>query len=49
MSIATNILQLKQDMDDVYEAGKINPIASSECLKGTASGRFVVVNDVAPI
>lgn len=49
MSIATDILQLKQDMDDVCKAGRLGPIASSECLNGNLSGAAVSVNDVLPI
>lgn len=49
MSIATGILQFKQDIDDVYKAGKLDPIASSESLNGNVSDVVISVNDVLPI
>ena len=46
MTVAEKSLLLKQDFDDVKQAGKLNPIISSEYLNGNVSGTVVTVNDV---
>lgn len=49
MNIIEKALRLKQDVDDVYNAGKLNPLAISESLNGNVSGAVVAVNDVSDI
>lgn len=46
MTVAEKTLLLKQDFDDVKQAGRFNPIMSSENLNGNVSGVAIAVNDV---
>ena len=46
MTVAEKTLLLKQDFDDVKQAGRFNPIISSENLNGNVSGVAIAVNDV---
>ena len=49
MTIAEKITRAKTDYDEVYHAGKLAVLKSSEVLHGTASGETIAVHDVNPV
>ncbi len=49
MSIAKKTLQLKQDFDDVHEAGKQKVISQSKYIPKTASGKVISLTDVSEV
>lgn len=49
MTIAEKITRAKTDYDEVYHAGKLAVLKSSEVLHGTASGEAIAVHDVSPV
>lgn len=49
MSIKGKALQLKQDFDDVHEAGKQSVIANSKYIPKTATGKVINLTDVSEV
>lgn len=49
MTIAEQISRAKTDYDEVFKAGQLNVLNSSEVLKGNEIGRAVKIDDISPI
>lgn len=49
MSIAEKALQLKQDFDDVHEAGKQKVISQSKYIEKTVTGKVISLTDVSEV
>ena len=49
MSIAEKTLLLKQDFDDVHEAGKQSVISNSKYIEKSATGKFINLTDVSEV
>ena len=49
MSIKEKALQLKQDFDDVHEAGKQSVIANSKYIEKQATGKVISLTDVSEV
>ena len=49
MTIAEQIIRAKTDYDDVFKAGQLNVLNSSEVLKGNEIGAAVKVDDISKI
>ena len=47
--IKTLAKEIKDNVYNVYDAGKLNVVASAQCLKGLITGNVVAANDVSPL